>query len=1176
MAIGRITGSVLKSNLTRNGVDLAFETNLLYLDVTNSRVGIGTSEPSTTLHVVGTTTITGALNISGALTAGSFSPDTISVNNLSSADSTAIQINDAVNVSGTLTAKTFVTSELSSEDSTAIQINDGVTVSGTLTANTFVTNNISSSESSAIQIDDALNVQGTLTANTIQTNELSSTESTAIQVNDSLNASGTITAASFVTHGTSGNITGVNNIELNQISSNDSTAVQVADGMNVSGTLTAATFVTNDISSSDSTAIQVNDGLNVSGTLIANGTLDARTIVTNDISSSDSTAIQVNDSVNISGTLNAKTIVVTNISSEDSTAVSINDGLNVSGTAKINGLTYPSVDGTDGQVLTTNGAGTLTFTTVTGGGGGGSSATDTITFTGFGSNNTTVDSNITVGSIDTSNNIASSVKVFDSFAETTYDSAFYFATTFNDSSSEVGTRMVSLLTDGTSAYNSPGIGVDNGTTSHISFSSSQTGSTVALNAIGNSSANTATFYRIGLGSETTEATSGNTSTIINNDIDNSPATVDANVSVGQVDTSQAIGSTTGVVNSFDPTTIDSAFYFAVTEDTTNGELGTAQISLVHNTTDAFVSTGAVTKTGTDEQLLFSASVHASGNIRLSATGSSPTNTTRFYKIGLGDSTTAGSSGNTATIINADVDSTEENIDTWSAATYRGARYYISCTAGNGEVSNIEALVVHDGVDAYISTFNEVFSGNNSIITLTADISAGNVRLRASCSTNTVVRCYRIRLGDAESTSTTTYNQIVGAVSVSSSATAIDTFSSSEYAVAHYVVVGYNSTEAAASISDVYVVTDGADAFVSNSSVSSKLSDQLTFTVSHDGSDTVTLSAASTSGSSTTVNAYRTQLARADTLATSTTVDSWSKTSYRGAKYFISIKAPDANEVNNMEAMVIHDGTNAFVSVYNEVYSGASNLATLTAEVSGSNVQLNASSQGERKITFTMYRILLGDAEVAAEGTHNNVIGATTVSSAATTLDTFSTSSYVGAHYVVVAHSSAESAASISEVFVATDGISASVANNFVSSKNSEQLTFTVDYSSGTVTLSAASTSGSSTTVNAYRTHLGRPPAASEFKVIDSWSISSYRMAKYIIAIKGIDIGEFDGVEATIIHDGSDAFISTYNLTMSGSTYAAPGMITLSADVSGGLARLKGVSAGEQNMRVTAVRHRVPI
>ena len=61
MAIGRISGSVLKSNLTRNGTDLAFETNLLYLDVTNSRVGIGTSEPTATLHVNGNTNITGNL-----------------------------------------------------------------------------------------------------------------------------------------------------------------------------------------------------------------------------------------------------------------------------------------------------------------------------------------------------------------------------------------------------------------------------------------------------------------------------------------------------------------------------------------------------------------------------------------------------------------------------------------------------------------------------------------------------------------------------------------------------------------------------------------------------------------------------------------------------------------------------------------------------------------------------------------------------------------------------------------------------------------------------------------------------------------------------------------------------------------------------------------------------------
>ena len=54
MAIGRISGQMLKANLSRSGTDLAFETNLLALDVTNSRVGIGTASPATTLHVSAT------------------------------------------------------------------------------------------------------------------------------------------------------------------------------------------------------------------------------------------------------------------------------------------------------------------------------------------------------------------------------------------------------------------------------------------------------------------------------------------------------------------------------------------------------------------------------------------------------------------------------------------------------------------------------------------------------------------------------------------------------------------------------------------------------------------------------------------------------------------------------------------------------------------------------------------------------------------------------------------------------------------------------------------------------------------------------------------------------------------------------------------------------------------
>lgn len=45
MAIGRISGPMLFSNLERQGVDLAFDSNLVYLDVANRRVGITNTSP---------------------------------------------------------------------------------------------------------------------------------------------------------------------------------------------------------------------------------------------------------------------------------------------------------------------------------------------------------------------------------------------------------------------------------------------------------------------------------------------------------------------------------------------------------------------------------------------------------------------------------------------------------------------------------------------------------------------------------------------------------------------------------------------------------------------------------------------------------------------------------------------------------------------------------------------------------------------------------------------------------------------------------------------------------------------------------------------------------------------------------------------------------------------------
>lgn len=49
--LGRIGGQVLSDNLLRAGVDLAFETDLLYLDVSNKRIGIKDSTPVYDLDV---------------------------------------------------------------------------------------------------------------------------------------------------------------------------------------------------------------------------------------------------------------------------------------------------------------------------------------------------------------------------------------------------------------------------------------------------------------------------------------------------------------------------------------------------------------------------------------------------------------------------------------------------------------------------------------------------------------------------------------------------------------------------------------------------------------------------------------------------------------------------------------------------------------------------------------------------------------------------------------------------------------------------------------------------------------------------------------------------------------------------------------------------------------------
>ena len=91
MAVGRISGPLLKANLLRRGLleageeNLAFETDLLYIDVVNSRVGIKTATPlsdlpaeTVGLDVNGTTRTTYLETDTATLATFNISGDTIS------------------------------------------------------------------------------------------------------------------------------------------------------------------------------------------------------------------------------------------------------------------------------------------------------------------------------------------------------------------------------------------------------------------------------------------------------------------------------------------------------------------------------------------------------------------------------------------------------------------------------------------------------------------------------------------------------------------------------------------------------------------------------------------------------------------------------------------------------------------------------------------------------------------------------------------------------------------------------------------------------------------------------------------------------------------------------------------------------------------------------------------
>ncbi len=331
--------------------------------------------------------------------------------------------------------------------------------------------------------------------------------------------------------------------------------------------------------------------------------------------------------------------------------------------------------------------------------------------------------------------------------------------------------------------------------------------------------------------------------------------------LAQVRNNKSLGSAARTIDSINATFIDSAFYFLVHNDIVNEVISSELFAVTNNDSASFLGNRRGIESGGGSNVPTLSTDVSNGQFRVRAVGSSSECKASFYKVAMSSSTTDATRGNTVTTSNTDVDSASESIDTFAHATFRGAKYFISVdNDSKTEMDVVEALVVHDGSDAFILAYGNATSGNNPLITLTAAISGDNVVLSAAGNeTNLNLTIHKILLKDNMTAESNANQKAFASVTISSTATAIDTMDLDEGNGAVYFIVGANSSEGAFSIQEVYTAaTPGVPAVAKGPFVSTKSSHQLDFTAGFDSTtdNSLELFASSTSGGSTTVSGYR--------------------------------------------------------------------------------------------------------------------------------------------------------------------------------------------------------------------------------------------------------------------------------------------------------------------------------
>ena len=258
----------------------------------------------------------------------------------------------------------------------------------------------------------------------------------------------------------------------------------------------------------------------------------------------------------------------------------------------------------------------------------------------------------------------------------------------------------------------------------------------------------------------------------------------------------------------------------------------------------------------------------------------------------------------------------------------------------------------DGADAFVAQANFVSSKATPMMTLSAAHDGSNtVTLSAASSAggSTTVNAYRIHM------------KVEDAFSYD----VIDSFGKSTYQLANYIVVGKNATSQS-QIAELLVATDSTASYivqdVANISTHSTTTPLMNFTTAHNGSNVELRAQNNQENTDTTVNMYRIHLARAaGSPSSEATLDTFDKTTHRGAKYNVSISDPSTGSLGLYEALDVtltHDGTDVYLSTFGRVTNHTTDLVTLSADISGDNVRLRGAISNTNTHTVTVVRRLI--------------------------------------------------------------------------------------------------------------------------------------------------------------------------------------------------------------------------